>query len=113
MTGLSQKHKLQRGGIEVFVKHKARRPHEYVLAGDNKKCDTYNQLAMDQWMAGFCRAMREETNQIAVLLCCMMHGEVKDFTETKLKSTELTRHKGGYVQRHVFFHKKWQRLPTY
>ena len=84
---------------------------EYVLAGNNKECVTYDQLIMGQWMAGFCRAMREETNQNskeamldymisllddandfswnsakashAVLLCRMEQGEMKDYTQTK------------------------------
>ena len=62
-TGMSQKLKSQHGGVEVFVKHKAKWLHEYVLAGNNKEYVTYNQLTMGQWMAVFCRAMREETNQ--------------------------------------------------
>ena len=38
-TGISQKLKSQCGGIEVFVKHKVRWPHDYVLAGSNKECE--------------------------------------------------------------------------
>ena len=52
-TGMSQQLVSQRGGVEVFVKHKVRWPHEYVLAGNNKECVTYNQLTMGQWMAVF------------------------------------------------------------
>ena len=109
-TGMSQKIRSQRGGVEVFVKQKVRWPHEYVLAGSNKERVTYNQLTMGQWMDGFCRAMREETDQNsktamldylisllddsnnfswssakashAVLLCRMEQGEIKDFTKT-------------------------------
>ena len=51
------------GGVEVFVKQKVRRPHEYVLAGSNKERVTYDELTMGQGMAGFCRAMIEETDQ--------------------------------------------------
>ena len=59
--GMSQKMKSQCAG--VFVKHKVRWLHEYILAGSNKERVTYDQLTMGQWMAGFCRAMREEINQ--------------------------------------------------
>ena len=62
-TGMSQKIRSQRGGVEVFVKQKVRWPHEYVLAGSNKERVTYDQLTMGQWVAGFCRAMKEETDQ--------------------------------------------------
>ena len=34
--------------------------HEFVLAGYTKDRVTYNQLNITQWMAGFCRIMREE-----------------------------------------------------
>ena len=33
-----------------------------MLSGSNKERVTYDQLTMGQWMAGFCRAMREETD---------------------------------------------------
>ena len=61
-TGMSQKTRSQQGGVEVFVKQTFRWPHEYVLVGFNKERVTYNQLTMGQWMAGFCRAMKEETD---------------------------------------------------
>ena len=51
-TGMSQKIKSQCGGVEVFVKHKTKWPHEYVPAGSNRECVTYDQLTMGQWMAG-------------------------------------------------------------
>ena len=57
-TGMSQKMKSQCGG-EVFVKQKVRWPHEYVLAGSNKERVTYDKLSLGQWMAVFCRTMRE------------------------------------------------------
>ena len=34
-----------------------------MLSGSNKERVTYDQLTMGQWMAGFCRAMREETDK--------------------------------------------------
>ena len=60
---MSQKIKSQHGGqVEVFVKHRAKWPYKYVLAGNNKERVTYDQLTIGQWMAGFCRVMREESN---------------------------------------------------
>ena len=55
--------KSQRGGaVDVFVSHKVRWPHEFVLSGQNKDRITYNQLSPVQWMAGFCRSIREESD---------------------------------------------------
>ena len=124
-TGISQKFRSQRRGVEVFVKQKVRWPHEYVLAGSNKECVTYDKLTMGQWMAGFCRAMREEIDQNfktamldylisllddcndfswssakashAVLLCHMEQGEIKDYTETD----KIDRVRHAHAQRHT------------
>ena len=47
--------KSQRGGlVDVFVNHKVRWPHEFVLSGL-----MYNQLSPVQCMAGFCQTIRE------------------------------------------------------
>ena len=55
--------KSQRGGaVDVFVNHKVRWPHEFVLSGQNKDRVTYNQLSPVQWMASFCRSIREESD---------------------------------------------------
>ena len=55
--------KSQRGGaVDVFVNHKIRWPHEFVLSGQNKDRVTYNQLSSVQWMAGF--AEPSERSQI-------------------------------------------------
>ena len=55
--------KSQRGGaVDVFVNHKVRWPHKFVLSGQNKDRVTYNQLSPIQWMAGFCRTIREESD---------------------------------------------------
>ena len=37
-------------------------PHEFVLSGQNKDRITYNQLSPVQWMVGFCRSTREESD---------------------------------------------------
>ena len=55
--------KSQRGGaVDVLVNHKVRWPHEFVLSGQNKDRVTYNQLSPVQWLAGFCRSIREESD---------------------------------------------------
>ena len=63
--GTDPKIKSQRGGsVDILVKEKIKWPHEYVLAGTTKDRVTYNQLNITQFMAGFCRIMREEPCQI-------------------------------------------------
>ena len=123
---MSQKIKSQCGGqVEIFVKHRAKWLHEYILAGNNKERVAYDQLTMGQWMAGFRRAMREETNQNskdamldylislldgandfswnsaktshAVLLCQMEQGEIKDYTQTE----QIDRLRRTHVQTHT------------
>ena len=99
------------GAVDVFVNHKVRWPHEFVLSGQNKNRVTYNQLSPVQWMAGFCRTIREESDMAihehmldyvidllgvatdfswasakashAVLLCRMEHGDIKSWSETQ------------------------------
>ena len=109
-TGISNKVKSQRGGqVEVLVQNRVKWPHEFVLAGSTKERISYDQLSMVQWMAGFCRTMREENDQNlrshmlnylidllddaqdfswtaakashAVLLCCMEQGEVSNYDQ--------------------------------
>ena len=88
-TGTDAKLKSQRGGggvVEVYIKKKVKWPHEYVLGGVNKERISYDQLTMGQWMTGFCRTMRDESDPknracmldylIALLLMVVMtsHG---------------------------------------
>ena len=47
----------------MFVRTRVKWPHEFVLSDSSKERTSYDQLTMPQWMAGFCRTMREETNQ--------------------------------------------------
>ena len=125
-TGTDPKLKSQRGGqVEVLVKNRVKWPHEYVLAGNNKERVTYDQLSMGQWVAGFCRTMRDESDKNckeamlnylisllddandfswsaakacqAVLLCRMEQGEIKDFTQTEA----IDRVRRAHAQRHV------------
>ena len=126
-TGMSENTiKSQRGGsVDVFVKHRVKWPHEHVLAGSQKERVSYDQSSMGQWMAGFCRTMREENHsQIkdamldylislsddsndfswdsakachAALLSCMEQGEIKDYTQTDL----IDRIRRAHAQRHV------------
>ena len=67
---------MQRGGpVDIFVSHRVKWPHEYVLSGQNKDRISYNQLSPVQWMTGFCRAMREEQNQS--IKDCMLDYVIK------------------------------------
>ena len=93
--------------MDIFVANRVKWPHEYVLSGQSKDLVTYNQLSPIQWMAGFCRTIREEPDSKnkefmldyvinllddatdfswasakachAVLLCCMQQGEVQSW----------------------------------
>ena len=59
----NEKIKSQRGGlVDVYVFKRIKWPHEFVLSGSTKERVSYNQLTPIQWMAGFCRSMREEVN---------------------------------------------------
>ena len=124
--GRDKKIKSQRGGaVDIFVKERVKWPHEYVLAGNTKDRITYNQLNITQWMAGFCRIMKEESCQTtknhmlhyliallddsndfswqaakashAVLLCRMEQGEVISWSETD----KIDRIRRANAQRHV------------
>ena len=118
--------KSQRGGsVEVFVPHRVKWPHEFILAGQNKDRVTYNQLSPIQWMAGFCRTIREESDMVtrehmldyvinlldddtdfswasakasdAVLLCRMEQGEIAGWQDTE----KVDRVRRAHAQRHV------------
>ena len=55
--------KSQRGGsVEVLVANSVKWLHEYILSGHTKDRITYNQLSPIQWMTGFCRTIREESD---------------------------------------------------
>ena len=100
-------------------------PNEYVLAGINKERVSYDQLTMGQWMTGFCRTMRDESDpknracmldyliallddcnhfswsaaksSHAVLLCRMEQGEIANFSCTD----QIDRVRRAHTQRHV------------
>ena len=91
----------------------------------DKERVTCDQLTIGQWIAGFCRAIREETNQNskeamldylisllddannfswsfakachAVLLCRMEQGKIKDYTQ----NVQIDRVRHAHAQRHV------------
>ena len=125
-TGTCNKVKSQRGGqVDVFVRTRVKWPHEFVLSGSSKERISYDQLTMPQWMAGFCRTMREETNQNlkdhmlnylidlmddandfswsaakashAVLLCRMEQGEVTGYDQID----RIDRIRRANAQKHV------------
>ena len=110
--GIDSKIKSQRGGaVDVYVNQRVKWPHEFVLAGTSKDRLNYNQLNITQWMAGFCRIMRDEENlqtrghmlnyliallddsndfswqaakaSHAVLLCRMEQGKIASWAETE------------------------------
>ena len=53
---------LHGGSVEVLVPNRVKWPHEFVLSGSSKERVSYDQLSITQWVAGFCRIMKEEKN---------------------------------------------------
>ena len=108
----------------MVVPNRIKWPQEYVLAGVKKERVQYDQLSIPQWVAGFCRIMREESDlenknsmldylialfedvqdfswdsaraSHAALLCRMEQGEVKNYTETD----KIDRIRRANAQRH-------------
>ena len=117
---------LRGGPVEVVVPNRVKWPQEFVLSGFKKERVQYDQLSVVQWVAGYCRILREEQNpQVkehmvdylialmedahdfswdaarashAVLLCRMEQDEVKNYSETD----KLDRIRRANAQRHVF-----------
>ena len=111
--------------MDVYVNTRVKWPHEFILSGTNKERVTYDQLSPVQWMAGFCRAMRDQPDtkirehmldyviqlledaedfsrsaakaSHAVLLCCMEQGEISGWADCD-KIEHIQR---AHVQRHV------------
>ena len=116
---------LRGGSVEVKVKHKVKWPHEYILSGSNKERISYDQLSVVQWVAGFCRIMKEEKNSESkdfmldylvslsddaqdfsweaakashtVLLCRMEQGEVEIYSQIE----KIDRIRRANAQRHI------------
>ena len=61
-TGNCKQKTLRGGPVEVIVPNRVKWPHEYVLSGSQKERISYDHLSVTQWMAGFCRILREEQN---------------------------------------------------
>ena len=115
---------LRGGSVEVLVPNRVKWPHEFVLSGSSKERVSYDQLSISQWVAGFCRIMREEKNSKfkdhmldymislfddandfawdaakashAVLLCRMEQGEISDYSQTD----KIDRIRRANAQRH-------------
>ena len=115
---------LRGGSVEVLVPNRVKWPHEYVISGLSKERVSYDHLSTTQWVAGFCRIMKEEQNlkirdnmldymislfddandfswdvakaSHAVLLCRMEQGEVKDYSQTE----KIDRIRRANAQRH-------------
>ena len=60
-TGTKQQ-SLRGGPVEILVPNRVKWPHEYILSGSHKERISYDHLSITQWVAGFCRIMREEQN---------------------------------------------------
>ena len=115
---------LRGGSVEVLVPNRVKWPHEFVLSGSSKERVSYDQLSITQWVAGFCRIMKEEKNSKfkehmldymislfddandfswdaakashAVLLCRMEQGEISDYSQTD----KIDRIRRANAQRH-------------
>ena len=115
---------LRGGSVEVLVPNCVKWPHEYVLSGLSKERVSYDHLSTTQWLAGFCRIMKEEQNlkirdnmldymislfddandlswdaakaSHTVLLRRMEQGEVKDYSQ--IEKIDRIRH--ANAQRH-------------
>ena len=62
--GIDSNIKSQRGGaVAVYVNQRIKWPQEFVLARTSKDRLNYNQLNITQWMARFCRIMRDEESE--------------------------------------------------
>ena len=125
-TGMNSKVKSQRGGnVEVMVRNRIKWPHEYILSGLSKERVTYDQLSVTQWVAGFGRTMRDESDpevrqhmldymislmddandfswilakaSHAVLLCRMEQGEVASYADI----SAIDRIRRANAQKHV------------
>ena len=121
-----EKIKFQRGGgVDVYVNNTVKWPHEFVLMGTNKERITYDQLSPVQWMAGFCRTIRDHPDVKirdhmldyvihllddaqdfswsaakaihAVLLCRMEQGKVTGWSDCD----KIYRIRCAHAQRHV------------
>ena len=100
------------------MKNKVKWPHKYVLLGSSKERISYDHLSTVQWVAGFCRIMKEEENSDvkdcmldylvallddaqdffgeaakashAMLLCRMEQGEVESYSDVE-KTDQIRR----------------------
>ena len=93
--------------MDVFVKNQVRWPHEHVLSGSSKGRVMYDHWTVIQLVSGFCRTIREESNEKmrshmldyiislmddandfswgaakAVLLCRIEQGEIQHYSQT-------------------------------
>ena len=122
---------LRGGPVKVLIPNRVQWPHEYVLSGSHKEHISDDHLSITQWLAGFCRIMREEQNSDiqksildylsslmddannfswyekashAILLCRMEQGEVKNYTQIdKVEHIRWEMLKGMYhKQRYLY-----------
>ena len=58
-----KKIKTQRGGVDVFVKNRVKWAAGNILSGSITERVSYDHLSVVQWVADFCRTMKEEKIQ--------------------------------------------------
>ena len=88
----TDKIKSQRGGsVDMFVSKRVKWPHEYVLAGQTKDRISYNQLSPIQWMVGFCRSIKDESDskirEHMLDYCINLLEYATDFSWSSAKTT--------------------------
>ena len=121
--------------LKVEQRLKVKWPHEYILSGSSKERISYDHLSTVQWVAGFCRIMKEETNSSvkdcmldylvallddaqdfsweaakashAVLLCRMEQGEVESYSDID----KIDRIRRANAQRHLPYNGNTHKKP--
>ena len=86
------KFKSQRSGnVDVLIRNRVRWPHEYVLSGVNKERVSYDKLNVTQWVAGFGRTMRDESDptisQHMLDYLVALMDDANDFSWTSAKAS--------------------------
>ena len=90
----TDKIKSQRGGsVDVFISKRVKWPHEYVLAGQTKDRISYNQLSPIQWMVGYCRSIKEESDskirENMLDYCINLLEDATDFLWSSAKASHV------------------------
>ena len=106
---------LRGGPVEALVPNRVKWPHEYVLSGNSKERISYDQLSITQWMAGFGRIMKEETNSeikdsMLDYLVSLL-DDANDFSWDAAKASHaVDRIRRAHAQRHSYSSQKHQNV---